>query len=157
MSLIQQIKSKAFTDLINEGARVALTGTLGSGNDQSIHSVPSDRFFIVAGYCISSNSATAVEVKLAFKKGSDPAIEFFRGYVGTGTSIVRDLPFGNMLYGDLGYSLVASSSGTFSYTIDGRLSSGLAPLNYIQQIGSKEHSNPYFGPESGKARGQMEL
>lgn len=157
MSLIQQIKSKALTDLINEGARVSLTGTLGAGTDQVIYPMPADRFFIVAGYSISSGSATAVEVRLALKKGTDPAMEFFRGHVGAGMSISRDLPFGNMLYGDLEYSLVATSDGVFSYTIDGRLSSGLTPLNYIQQIGSKEHFNPYFGPESGKDRGQMEL
>jgi hypothetical protein len=157
MSLIQQIKSKAFTDLINEGARLALTGTLGSGTDQVIYSMPASRFFIVAGYSISSGSVTSVEVRLAIKKGTDPAMEFFRGHVGAGMPISRDLSFGNMLYGDLGYSLVASSDGTFSYTIDGRLSSGLTPLGYIQQIGSKEHNNPYFGPESGKDRGQMEL
>jgi hypothetical protein len=157
MSLIEQIKTRNYTDLINEGARVSLVGSVASGTDTIICPMPADRFMIITGYNLSTDSLTPILASIGLKHGSDPTIEFCRAYVGGGAMLSRDLSFGNWIYGNLGYNIVISAAGNIIYTIDGRLCAGLVPLGYIQQIGSKEHANPYFGPPSGKDRGQSEL
>jgi hypothetical protein len=156
MSLIQQIKSRTLQDLINEGARCHLTGPLAAGSDQVVVNVPADRFFVITGYHFSSDSATPILVSLGLKS-SGATTEVFRGYVGNGMVVDKVLSFMDWVYGDLDYDVVVSFYGTVAYTISGRISSSPVPLGYIEQIGTKNHANPYFGLPSGDARGQSEF
>lgn len=158
MSLIQNIKTRRHDDLINEGSRITLTGTLTSGTDHVVLSSSSSRFVIVTGYHLSTNASGSILVSIGLKTGSDPTTDIFQGYIGNSVVGSRTLSFGDWIYGDLEYDLVITvPSDTVAYTIDGRVSSSPAALGYIQQIGSQEHANPYFGLESGAARGQMEF
>jgi len=165
MSLIQGIKSRRFDDLINEGARVAITGTAAlSGSSVTLLSLldPPDtgeegQSFILTGYQLSSDEGSPIEVALGFDDGTT-VTDFFTGFVGGGQVIDHALTLGDWIFSDLGDDIVITAgSGTFAFTIDGRIIRGIKPLGYIQQIGSKEHANPVFPPDNGRLRGQSEF
>ena len=165
MSLIQNIKSRRLDDLINEGARVTFTGTATPGGSiitLITLTTPPDigeegQSFILTGYQVSSDSGTPLLVTMGFDDGT--AINnFFTGYIGGGQTAEISYALGDWTFGELGDNIVIeAASGTFAYTIDGRITRGISPLGYIQQIGSKEHENPVFAPEKGRARGQSEF
>jgi hypothetical protein len=156
MSLIQQIKTRTLQDLINEGARCHIPGTVATGTNQVILNIPSDRYIIITGYHFSSDSATPILVSLGLKNGG-ATTEIFRAYVGNGMTVDKVLSFTDWIYGDLDYDVVLSTAGSVAYTITGKISSSPVPLGYIEQIGCQNHANPYFGPVSGDARGQSEF
>jgi hypothetical protein len=156
MSLIQKITSRTFGDLINEGARAHYTGTLSSGADQVIIGVPATRIFVVTSYHFSSPSASAFLVSLGLNDGLTTT-DIFQGYVGAGQVLDRVLSMADWVYGDLGCNVVVSTAGDVAYTISGRINMQLTPLGYIEQIGTKNHANPVFPPESGSARGLSEF
>lgn len=157
MSLISKIKSRRMDDLINEGLRMTLTGTATSGTS-TIYVLPDTRFFIVTGYQLSSDAVSAELVTLSLDNGTT-SVDFYTGYIGGGQTANVLFSLADWLYGDLGYDIKITVSGaiTVAYTVEGRVSSSPTPLGYIQQIGTQEHSNPVFPPDSGLARGQSEF
>ena len=159
MSLIQTISARREEDLLNEGARVVIDGTVsGAVSGEILLSIPENRFFIVTGYHLSSSSGSSIAVNLSLTNGSD-TFSFFTGFLSTTQTASRVLGYGDWIYGALDQDLVMDidSAGDVSFTIDGRVSSSPTPLGYIEQIGVKTHSNPVFPPDSGLARGQSEF
>lgn len=164
MSLIQSIKSRRLDDLINEGARVTVTGTATPSGTSTILALldPPDvgeegQSVIITGYQLSSTSGTPLLVSLGLDDGT-AVTDFFTGYVGGGQVIDHSYPLGAWVFSGLGDNIViTAASGTFAYTIDGRITRGINPLGYIERIGTKNHSNPVFPDESGRARGQSEF
>ena len=159
MSLISTIKSRTLGDLINEGQRVSLTGTVSAGADQVALAIPDTRAFVITGVVLSTDNAAANLVAVGFKKGADPTLSAVGGYITSNSMLSKTYAVGDWRYGDLGYSVVISADkANVAYTIDGRIISSPAPLGYIQHEGAKAHCFAVtFGPESGKARGQTEV
>jgi hypothetical protein len=162
MSLIQRISSRRLEDTINEGSRVVVTGTVAGGaTDSILLNVADDRYIVVTGLHLSTNSATTtpVLVSLGLRSGSNPTITFFNGFLSPSSPVTIVYALGNWRYGDLGYDLVitvGTTTNTIAYTIDMRQGASPTPLGYIEQIGAKTHANPVFPDESGLARGQSE-
>lgn len=165
MSLIQSIKTRRFDDLINEGVRTTLTGTFsGTGSEVTLQELQTPasegeegQSFILTGYQFSSDAGSPVLVTLGFNDGSTTT-DVFNGYVGGGQTIDHTYSLGDWIFSDLGDNIVAQApSGTIAYTIEGRFIRGIKPLGYIERIGTPNHSNPVFPPDSGLARGQSEF
>lgn len=134
MSLIQRITTRRIDDVINEGAKVALTGGLSSGTDQVVFVAADTRAPIITGFSISTNSGTAILVSIGFKNGVEDTLEFYRGYIGGGqTSVDKVFQLGDWYRGRLGDSIVISTAGTVAYTVDARITSEPAALGYIEQ------------------------
>lgn len=161
MSLISRIRTRTLQDLINEGTRVTVTGVAsGVTSEEVILSIPEDRVAIITGYHLSSDSSTPELVHLGLKGGTPEVVnEFFVGYVSDKTSVNHSYELGDWRYGELGHDVIISVDGAIdvAYTIDIRTISELVPKGYIEQIGNKNHSNPFFGLESGRDRGQSEF
>jgi hypothetical protein len=159
MSLISTIKSRILGDLINEGQRVSLTGTVSAGADQVVFVAPANRAFVITGVVLSTDNAAANLVAVGFKKGAEASLSVVGGYITSGSMLNKTYAIGDWRYGDLNYNVVISADkSNVSYTIDGRVISSPAPLGYVQHEGAKAHCfAATFGPESGKARGQTEV
>jgi hypothetical protein len=161
MSLIETVGVRNFSDIINEGSRATYTGTItGPKTDEIVTPVPDDRFLIVVSYIFTSPTVAPDLVSFGLRGGVPAStMDLFEGYVGSGNQVHHHYSPGDWRYGELGWDLVMSVPAGLdvAYTFNCRISSSPEPLGYIQQIGSKEHANPYFGPESGRERGQSEL
>lgn len=163
MSLINKITSRRLDDLLNDGARLSLTGTLAGGTtDGVILSVPDNRYLMIAGFHLSSNNSSAdpVLVSLGLKLGTVATQTFFQGYVGPSSPVSMIYVLGDWRFGDLGYDLVATTGvtiNTLAFTVFARQCFSPTPLGYIEQIGAPTHANPVFPEDSGLARGQSEL
>lgn len=161
MSLIQTIKSRPQTDLINEGSKVAFTGTVTNGvTDSVIWQCPSDRSLILCGITVSTSASTSIQVSIGWKTGSDATTYFFTGFVVAGGPITITPQLGDWYRSDLGQKLVITTSGTgvTAYSLDCRMTSSPAAVNYVSHEGSVDHAGrPVFPPPSGKTRGQMEI
>lgn len=158
MSLSQKIVSRSYQDIINEGLKTTVTGTkAGAVTNSSILDLPDNRFFILTGYNLSTDSATAILVSILFKKDAVTA-ELFKGYIALGSGVNHVYVPGDWRYGDLGYDLVITTSGgNVAYTVDGRISSSPTPLGYIEHDGSPAHTQPWFPDPAGANRGQSEF
>jgi hypothetical protein len=158
MSLSQKITSRSYQDLINEGLKTTITGTKsGAVTNSVLLDMPSNRFFILTGYSVSTDSAAAILVSLSLKKDAI-VVELFTGYIALGSGIVIAYSPGDWRYGDLDYDLVITTSGgNVAYTVDGRISSSPTPLGYIEHDGSPAHTQPWFPDAGGKNRGQSEF
>lgn len=156
MSLISRITARIGSDLLNEGLRVSLTGSVsaGSGNT-TILSVAADRAFIVTGFYVSTDSTTAVPVSLSLGSNS-----FFSGYIAAGSGANVIFSSDDWRFGSLDEDVVinsASGSGTILYSVYGRLTSFPEALGYIERDANSTHQAPRFSDESGLARGQYEF
>lgn len=159
MSLIATIKTKVPQDLLNGGAVGIYTGQASSATNQVIATLADERQFAVSGFMLTS--ATSIEARLAFRVGSTNT-EFFRGFCGpSGAHVI--LPIEAWIWSDLSLTaspislVITTAAGVVDYTVMTKIFASKTPLGYIQQIGTQEHANPYFGPESGLARGQSEF
>ncbi len=163
MSLINIITYRKLEDLANEGYRLTLTGSLAGAVVDSIIVTPdvqvrdisttngtlvalpaTEKYLMITGFRLSTDSATPAEVSLGFKKGATATNTFFRGYIGgTAGSVDKCLPLGDWKFGDLEHLLVATvpAGTTVSYTIDARISYSKKPLGFIQQLGNKGHDD----------------
>lgn len=160
MSLIFSIKSRKFEDLLNDGAKVTITGTI-SGNvtDQIVFACGA-RALTVTGIALSLNNATPALVSLGFKKGAESTLVFFNGYVGANGPVVVQIPLGSWYYGDLEYNVVvttSSNAGNLAFSIDMRTGGTPTPLGYIEQIGVKSHTSPRFPDENAVNRGVSQV
>lgn len=148
MSLIYTITSRSMQDLINEGDKLVMTGTFGSGTDQIIQAAAADRAFIVTGFSLTTNNGTPFLVSLGFKQGSTSTQVFHQSYVGSSMPIVRDYALGAWVNGGLGYNLVLTSAGTVYYTINMRSTAIKAGINYVESdTGATGHAGPYYPSE----------
>lgn len=159
MSLIQEIKTRRLEDVINEGAKVALTGTMsGSGTDQVLFASDTSRSIIVSGFTLSSSSGSVVLMSLGFKPNGGSTLNFFQGYV---NSITRTYALGDWYRGGPGDSLVITSAAACAYTVDVRLGSTPLVLGYIEHEfgrGASGHrAKAVFPDEAGANRGLMEI
>jgi hypothetical protein len=161
MSLISRINYRKLEDLANTGFKASLTGSFAGAvtdhiivtpdlTNRDIFTVngadtpipPEEKFFIVTGYRISTDSATPIEVKLGFKHGADPTVVFFDGFIGgTAGSVDRILVLGDWVFGAQAYDLVITTgAGNFAFTVTGRVCYEKVPLGFVQHGGSAEHS-----------------
>ena len=163
MSLIQKIVSRSPQDLINEGYKLAITGSAALVTDSIIWTGTADRAIIITGFTLSSNQATAVLVSLGFRLDLGTTLNFFQGYVSSGASFCKEFPLGDWYRGGLGYDLVLTTSGAgpIAFTVDTRVTSFPAELGYIENYGAQSataHSGQAWFPNpAGLARGQSEV
>lgn len=149
MSLTQRITSRRMEDIVNQGYRYALTGSVGSVTDSSVQSAASERTIVVTGFAISSSSATDVLVSLGFKTGSSATVTFFQGYTKSGAPIVYNYTFGDEKYSLPGDALVITTNavGPTVYTVNGRIIGEKVSLGYIQVEGAGHSGAPGFPVE----------
>jgi hypothetical protein len=160
MSLIFTIKSRKFEDLLNDGAKVIITGAIGGNVTDQVVLACGDRALTITGMALSLDVATPALVSLGFKKGGDPTLVVFNGYVGANGPVVVQLPLGSWYYGDLGYNVVITTSantGNLAFSIDMRTGGSPVPLGYIEQIGVKAHQSPRFPDPNAVNRGVSEI
>lgn len=160
MSLIQTIKSRQVADCINEGSKMAFTGTVtNSVTDSVIYAFPSNRAFAVTGLCVSTSSTSSIQVSLGIRVGSTTT-SFFTGFVVAGGNFERVFETGDWYRSPLGASLVITTSGTgiTAYTVDTRVTADSAAVNYVSHEGAIDHpGRAVLPPESGQDRGQMRV
>lgn len=154
MSLVTSIKTKQLSDIINQGLRLSLTGSIGSVTDGVIQTGGAERAFVVTGITLSTDSATSILVSLGFKGDGATAV-FFSAYVIKGGSITVQYPIGDEKYSDIAQSLVVTTNaaGPVVYSIDARLISEKTPLGYIQYPGCQDHHSPWFPSTNADERG----
>jgi hypothetical protein len=177
MSLINILTYRKLEDLSNDGYRLALTGLIAGAVTDSIIVTPdvqvrdintptgslvtlpaAEKYLMITGYRLSTDSVAPVEVSLGFKKGVDATNTFFQGFIGGAAgSVERCLPLGDWKFGDLEHLLVITAGAiNVSYTIDARVSYSKVPKNFIQQLGNLEHDSlAHFPPESSLNRGSV--
>jgi hypothetical protein len=160
MSLSSKIVVRNALDLINEGLKHTLTGsTGGSVTDSVLIAANSERAVIVTGFSLTVASGTP-EVKLGFKKGSDPTLDFFEGIVSAGGPVSRDYRPESWHRSDLDYALVITSDADVTFTIETKITSFPAALGFIERWGAQSATahpgRAVFANESGDARGQSE-
>jgi len=154
MSLIQKIKSRRVDDLINEGYRTVLTGTLGAGNDQPVMGIPNTKAVIITGYVLSAHMGTPL-VTMTLKSPTQTNVMFL-GYVSATAPINKTYSAADWIYGELYQSLLISTTAAVTYTIDVRVISPSIPIGYIEGDGAKGHTAPHFADENGRKRGQTD-
>ena len=135
MSLIYTIKTRRFEDILNQGARIALTGIVPALiTDGVIQPGGVERNIVVTGWALSSSSNTDVLVSLGFKVSGKPTVAFASAYVKSGSSMTMIYPLGDERYGDSAGSLVITTNGgPVVYTINGRIIAEKVGLGYIQR------------------------
>ena len=132
MSLIYTIKTRRMEDILNQGFRLALNGTVGTVTDSVIMAGGQERNIVVTGWSLSTNSQTDVLASLGFQVAGQPSVAFATCYVRSGSSITMPYQLGDERYGDSAASLVITTSGgTVAYTINGRLISEKVGLGYV--------------------------
>jgi len=157
MSLSQLIKSRMLQDVINEGLKIAATGTaVGPVTDQILFALPPNRAVMVLGYTISTSLATAVLVSLGFKDGVNPTKTFFTGYVSnSGGPICVNFQLGDCYRGGANEAVVITSDGSVAWTVDTRVTDTPTVTGYIEHEASQLHSGrAMLPPENGLQRGQ---
>jgi len=160
MSLSQKIKSRLLQDVINEGLKIAATGTCGGAvTDQVIFALPPMRAVIVCGFTLTTPSNTAVLVSLGFKKGSNPTKTFFSGYVSnSGGPISVNYQLGDWYRGDTEEAVVVTTDGAAGWTIDTRVTQDPTITGYIEHEGTSLHAGrAYFPDQNGMKRGESEV
>lgn len=134
MSLIYTIKTRRIEDILNQGLRLGLVGTVNAGADTVVMAGGQERNIIVTGWSLSTSSATDVLVSLGFKVAGQPTASFAAGYVKSGSSLVMIYPLGDERYGESAASLVITTNGgPVAYTVNGRLISEKVGLGYIER------------------------
>ena len=117
--LIQQIKSRTVGDIINQGYRAGLTGTVGTVTNSIVYPSNSQRIIVVTGVVITTNSSTDVLVSLNFSSNGTP---FFQGYVKTGMCLAMEYSLGDERYSAPEDALwITTTGGTVAYTINARI------------------------------------
>jgi len=161
MSLTQSITARNAIDLLTEGIKFSATGTTGAITDLSVVTVASDKAAIVTGFTLTSNQATPFLVSLGLKKGSDPTLVFFQGYLSSSSPLVVTYESRNWYRGALDYDVVLTTTQQTAYTIDAKITSSPAALGYVEREGGQSPTGhtgrAILPPESGAERGQMEL
>lgn len=161
MSLIQTISSRILDDCINEGSKMAFTGTAtNTQTDTVIWDFPATRSCIVVGYVFTTSSATALQVSLGFKPNDGATVNFFTGFIAAGGGVERVFQVGDWYRSPLDTQLViaVAGTGTIAYTIDCRNTSSPAAVGYPSREGAIDHDGrAVLAPESGKTRGLSEL
>jgi hypothetical protein len=158
MSLIQRITARSFQDVINQGFRFSLTGSVGTVTDTVIQAAAAERTIVVTGIIVSTSSAIDVNVTIGFK-GTGASVPFFSGYIKTGSSISYPYPMGDERYSNVGDALVITTdaNGPVVYTVNGRIIGEKVSLGYIQIEGAGHSGAPGFPPQmsgfSGLYRG----
>lgn len=150
MSLIQRITTRRLEDIINQGYRFGLTGSVGTVTDSAIQAGISERTIVTTGFVLSTTSATDVIVSLGYKNGVAATVNFFQGYIRAGGPIVFTYGIGDERYSAPGESLVitTSAAGATIYTINGRIIGEKVALGYIEHLGASAHSgSPGFPPD----------
>jgi len=134
MSLIYSIKTRQMSDLINQGVRLALNGTVASAvTDGVIMAGANERNIVVTGWSLSSKSSTDVLVSLGFKVAGQDTGNFLSCYVRSGSPIAQIYQIGDERYGASAACLVITTDGNdVAYTVDGRLLADKVGLGYIQ-------------------------
>jgi len=158
MSLISSIKTRRVEDIMNQGYRASLTGTVATVTDNVILSGVADRAFVCMSFILTTDSASNISVSLGYRTGSTTT-KFFEGYLtAAGGPLSFTYGMGDEKYSELGHSLViTTSAGNVKYSINGRVISEKVPLGYIEHLGAPAHNtSPYFPAESGRDRGQSE-
>lgn len=157
MSLAQRVTARSMNDLLNEGFKTTVVGTVNTGTDQTIFAASASRGLIVTGAHLST-SGSAQLVSLGFKSGGNATITFFEAYISSSCPALFAWPLGDWRYGDLNYNLVlTAASNAVAYSVFCRVYSTPAPLGYLEQPGAQAHHSPIFPPESGSARGESEF
>jgi len=161
MSLVQKISSRHPSDLLNDGLQYAAAGSSGGVTDLVVVPIAANRAPVVMGFTLTSTSATPVAVSLGFKKGSDVTMTFFQGQVTSSSPLMVQYGCNSWYRGDLGYSVVLTSAGAVTYSVDAKITSFPAALGYVEREGS-QNPNSHMGrawlpPDSGADRGQSEL
>lgn len=149
MSLIQRITTRRFEDLINQGFRFGLTGSVGSVTDTAIQAGVSERTIVTTSFVLSTTAGTAVRTKLGYKQGINATVVFFDGYVAAGGPICFVYSIGDERYSAPGEALVITtdSAGPVIYTVNGRIVGEKVSLGYIEHEGASAHSGaPGFPP-----------
>jgi hypothetical protein len=155
MSAINKIKARRLDDLINEGFKTILTGSVGAVTDTILIAIPTNRAVIVTGFTLSTNNSSAVLASLGLKIGSGTTTNIFQAYLKDVSPITKTYSLGDWIYGDLSQSLViTTSAGTVAYSVDVRIIMSPTPLGYVEHDGAVGHSAPWFPPASGLDRGQ---
>ena len=160
MSLSSKIVVRNALDLINEGLKHIITGsTGGTVVDSVLLAANAKRAFIITGFSLTVASGTPV-VKLGFKKGTDPTLDFFEGVVSVGGPVSRDYRPEAWHRGDLDFALVISSTVDVTLTVETKITSEPTPLGFIERWGAQSATGhpgrAVFANESGVARGQSE-
>lgn len=165
MSIATTVRARNASDLINEGARLAVEGLeAGSSSDSVVLAAGSDRALVVTGFSLTTDNGTPVLVSLGLKKGSDATMIFWQGYVSSGGPVTMSYAPENWFRGDLDYDVVISTAaGSVAYTVDMKRTSYPEPLGYLHRVGAQgsfdvAHSSRAIFPEqSGRDRGQMTI
>lgn len=146
MSLIQKITTRRFEDVINQGYRFGLTGSVASVTDTAVQAGATDRSIVVTSFIISTTSATDVLVSLGFKDGVLTTRTFFSGYVKTGSPIVFGYGIGDERYSNPTEALVitTNAAGPTVYTVNGRIIGEKIALGYIQIEGAGHSGAPGY-------------
>jgi hypothetical protein len=150
MSLVQRITTRRLDDIINQGYRFALTGSVGTVTDTAIQTGAIERTIVTTGFVLSTTSATDVLVSLGYKAGVSATVTFFQGYVRAGGPIIFVYSLGDERYSIPGDALVitTNAAGPVVYTINGRIVGEKVALGYIEHAGAPAHSgSPGFPPE----------
>ena len=151
MSLIHTIQTRSMQDLINEGEKLVLTGSVGAGADQVIRVAGTDRAFIITGFSLTTDAGPFL-AGLGFKKDPGATMYFYEGFIGPTAPMIRDYALGAWVNGGLGYSLVITTLGTTYYTINLRSTAIKAGIGYAEYDGAAGHSAPWF-PEADRRVG----
>ncbi len=150
MSLIQRIVTRRLDDIINQGYRFALTGSVAQVTDTAIQAGASERTIVTTGFVISTTSVTDVLVSLGYKTGLSATVNFFQGYIRAAGPISFAYALGDERYSLPGDALVitTSAAGPVIYTMNGRIVGEKVALGYIEHAGAPAHSgSPGFPPE----------
>ena len=149
LSLIQRIATRRLEDVIYQGYRFGLTGSIAQLTDSIIQAGATDRTIVITSFVLSSTSATDVLVNLGFKTGVNPTVIFFQSYVKSGAPVTLAYTLGDEKYSIPGDGLVmtTSASGPTSYTINGRIVGEKVSLGYIQIEGAGHSGAPGFPTE----------
>jgi hypothetical protein len=160
MSIAITVKARNQSDLINEGARIAVDDVQGAATDAVVLPVSDERALIVTGFTLSTDEASPIRVSLGFKDGTDPTATFWTGFVSQGGPVVREYAAENWYRGALGHSVVITTTGNVAFTLDMKTTSWPAELGYLHRVGAEgdfdvaHSSRAIFPSESGDDRGQ---
>ena len=117
--LIYNVKSRTVGDIVNQGYRAGLTGTVGAVSKQTVYPSNPQRVIVVTGVCITASSASPILVSLNFSSNGTP---FFQGYVQSGAVLQMEYALGDERYSLNEDSLtITTTGGTVAYTINARI------------------------------------
>jgi len=146
MSLIQKITTRRFEDIINQGYRFGLTGSVGTVTDTAIQAGATDRSIVVTSFVLSTTSATDVIVSLGFKDGVTTTRTFFSGYIRAAGPIIFSYSTGDERYSNPTEALVITTDagGPVIYTVNGRIIGEKIAKGYIEIEGAGHSGAPGY-------------